>query len=77
MLITENSFFSIFNFPLTKGNIQTALLSPNEIVISESLAEKYFGKDWANKPDLIGQTFRLNNQTDFKLAAIAKQVPEN
>ena len=77
MLITENSFFSIFNFPLSKGNIQTALLSPNEIVISESLAEKYFGKDWANKPDLIGQTFRLNNQTDFKLAAIAKQVPEN
>jgi putative ABC transport system permease protein len=77
MLVTENSFFSIFNFPLAKGNIQTALLSPNEFVISESLAAKYFGKDWANKPDLIGQTFRLNNQTDFKLAAIAKDVPEN
>jgi len=77
ILMTENSFFSIFNFPLIKGNSRTALRSPDEIIITESLAVKYFGKEWQNNPNIIGQIFRLNNEADFKLAGIARDVPEN
>ena len=60
ILLTENSVFSIFNFPLLKGNPATALLSPDEIIITEKTAVKYFGKDWQNNPALLGQVFRLN-----------------
>jgi predicted permease len=75
--LTENSIFKIFDFPLVKGNINTALLSPDEIVITENVAEKYFGKDWRMNPAILGQTFRLNNEADFKLVGIAKNAPAN
>ena len=77
ILLTENSIFNIFSFPLLKGNPATALKSPDEIIITEKVAVKYFGKDWQNNPALIGQLFRLNNETDFKLAGVAKDPPEN
>ncbi len=77
ILLTENAMFHIFDFPLLKGNPATALLSPNEIVITANTAEKYFGKDWLNNPALIGQTFRLNNETDFKLAGVVQNPPIN
>ncbi len=77
VLMTENSFLSIFDFPLLKGNPKTALLSSHEIIISESLAIKYFGKKWRQNANILGQTFRLNGQDDFILAGIAKDVPVN
>lgn len=75
--LTENSFFSVFNFPLLKGNSKTALSAAGDIVLTEKTAEKYFGKDWASNPGIIGQRFRLNNETDFTLAGIAKNPPAN
>ena len=61
-------------FPLIKGNRQTALRSKDEIIISESLARKFFGDDWKNNPDIIGQTFSLSDQDNFKLAGVSKDV---
>jgi len=77
MLLTENSVFNSFSFSLVKGNPATALLSPDEIVITENTAVKYFGSDWKNNPAIIGQIFRLNNQIDFKLAGVVKNPPVN
>ena len=77
ILLTENSVFSSFSFLLVKGNPASALLSPDEIVITESTASKYFGSDWKSNPFIIGQTFRLNNETDFKLAGVVENPPLN
>ena len=77
ILQTENSLFSMFDFPFLKGNAETALQSPDEIVITEHTAAKYFGKDWYNNPALLGQTFRLNNEVDYKLAGVVKDPPLN
>ena len=77
VLLTENSIFKVFNFSLIKGNPATALQSPDQIIITEKIAIKYFGKSWQNNPALIGQVFRLNNETDFKLAGVAKDPPQN
>lgn len=74
--LTENSIFSVFNFPLLKGNPKTALLGTDEIVITENAAVKYFGKDWRNNPSLLGQVFTLNGDL-FKLAGVAANPPEN
>jgi putative ABC transport system permease protein len=75
--LTENSIFSVFNFPLLKGNAKTALLGIDEIVITEKTAMKYFGKDWRNNPSLLGQVFTLNGEVNFKLAGVAANPPEN
>ena len=77
MLLTDNSVFRVFDFDLIKGNPKTALKSPDEIVITESVAEQYFGKNWENDPAILNQIFRLNDEADFKLAGIAKNLPEN
>jgi putative ABC transport system permease protein len=74
---TDNSIFKVFDFPLLKGNPATALQSPDEIVITESIAEKYFGKEWRNNPALLDQSFRFNNEADFKLAGVVIDPPEN
>jgi putative ABC transport system permease protein len=77
ILITDNSIFSIFNFPLLKGDSKTALQSLDDIVISERIAEKYFGKDWRTNPSVLGQIFTLNNEHPFKVAGIAQNPPNN
>ncbi|MBX9781790.1 MAG: ABC transporter permease [Chitinophagaceae bacterium] len=74
---TENSIFSVFNFPMVKGNPKTALLSFDEMVITEKTAEKYFGKDWKNNSSLPGQVFTLVGQSNFKLAGVVANPPQN
>lgn len=41
--IAENSFFKLFNYRFLYGNAATALMQPQSIVITESLANKIFG----------------------------------
>jgi putative ABC transport system permease protein len=54
---TEHDYFDIFNFPLIKGNKKSALISPNEALITEKIAKKYFGD-----ADAMGKIIRLDNQ---------------
>ncbi|MFT3705196.1 MAG: ABC transporter permease [Agriterribacter sp.] len=77
ILLTENSIFRMFDFRLTKGDPATALANPDEIVITEQTAVKYFGEDWRGNPDILGQVFRLNDQVDFKLSGIVENPPAN
>lgn len=39
----DSTFFQVFDFPLLKGNPQTALNQPNSVVITEATAQKLFG----------------------------------
>ncbi|MGG9964122.1 ABC transporter permease [Ferruginibacter sp. SUN106] len=75
--LTEHAFFSMFSFPLLKGNPAKALLSPDEIVITENTAEKYFGKNWSTDTSLLGQVFTLNGQNSFKLSGVVANPPQN
>lgn len=68
----DPSLFSIFDFPWVKGD--TAMLSDDPLitVISESMAEKYFPSG-----DPIGQTLTMNNEVDFKVVGVMKNIPKN
>ena len=72
IIFAEPKFLNIFTFPLLEGNIQSALKQPNTIILTESIANKYFGNN-----DPMGQTLRLNNDVDFTVTGIVKDVPEN
>src|SRR6201996_2143855 len=43
-LFADDNFFSVFTFPLLQGSPQTALKDLHSVVLSEEIAEKYFGK---------------------------------
>ncbi len=63
-------FFEMFTFPLIKGNPKTVPASPDNMVISETLARKYFGNR-----DPIGKTIRIDNTRDFMVSGVFKDVP--
>jgi predicted permease len=65
-------FLEMFTFPLVGGNKTTALASPDNIVISQQLAEKYFdGKD------PIGKVIRVDNKRDYIVSGIMAPMPGN
>ncbi|MEO6722242.1 MAG: ABC transporter permease, partial [Ferruginibacter sp.] len=74
ILFADSTFFNNFSFHLLKGNPKTVLNSNNNIVISASLAKKYFGSQEA-----IGKTIELNMDTTllYTVSGIAEDGPEN
>jgi len=77
LLVAENSFFSLFNFELIQGDARTALTKPDEVVFSESMADKMFGPGWRTSGNPIGQPIELNNKRTVILVGIAKDAPVN
>ncbi len=72
--LAENNFFTVFSFPLVKGDPATVLQQPNNIVITESAAKKYFGEE-----DPIGKTINLviRDEKPFIVTGVAKDFPAN
>lgn len=68
----SKDFFKVFGYPLIAGVDSTALDEPNEIVISESLAKKYFGAE-----DPMGKTLRNGGRTDYVVTGVFKDLPDN
>jgi len=68
----DPSFFQMFTFPLIKGDINTVLDDLYSIVISEEVAEKYFGSE-----EPLGKILSLNNRYDFKVTGVIKKVPDH
>jgi putative ABC transport system permease protein len=68
----EETVFDIFTFPMVKGDPKTALETARSIVITERMAEKYFGAE-----DPIGKTLKLNNRTECSVTGVIRNVPAN
>lgn len=68
----DSSFFKVFSFPLIAGNSATALNDPNSVVISEKLAEKFFGSENA-----IGKSIRVRGDQEelFTVSGVFRNVP--
>lgn len=67
---TENSLFDVFTIPLIKGSPETALLGNDKVVISESMAKKYFGDK-----DPMGQILRADNTFSFTVTGVMADFP--
>jgi len=68
----DNSIFDVFTFPMIKGDPKTALKAPGSLVVTESIAAKYFGDE-----DPLGKTLRLNNLEDHAVTGVIADVPKN
>ena len=69
----DNSIFSVFSFPFTKGGPSFALQTANSIVLTEESAKKYFG----DTDDPIGKVLRFNNRDNFTVTGVVENVPNN
>lgn len=77
VLTVDNTFFSIFDFDLILGNKQKALLAPDEVVITQSMAARLFGQDWQNGDPVIDKQLEFNDGRVLTLAGVAKDPPTN
>jgi putative ABC transport system permease protein len=68
----DENFFSFFNVKVVKGDSKTALNQPGALMLSEEVAEKYFGNQ-----DPVNQVVRLYNQYNMKVTGVYKAFPVN
>jgi putative ABC transport system permease protein len=66
----EPEVIEMLSINLLKGDPKLALKDPYSIILSESVAETFFGKD-----DPIGQTMRVNNRNDVKVTGVYEDLP--
>jgi putative ABC transport system permease protein len=71
-LMVDPSFLKMFTFPLIKGDVNTSLNNPHSVIITQEIAEKYFGN---REP--MGKTVNINNTFDLTITGILKNVPHN
>ncbi|MFC1725119.1 ABC transporter permease [candidate division KSB1 bacterium] len=68
----ERDFFAMFSFPLIKGSINSVFSNPYSVVLSESMADKYFKGE-----EPIGKTLTIDNQYDVLVTGVMKNFPDN
>ncbi|WP_293931543.1 ABC transporter permease [Sphingobacterium sp. UBA6645] len=71
-IFADERFFDIFDFEVLAGDTKTALSNVNSIVLTESLAKKLF-----NSTDVIGKFVQRNNEEQFAVSAVLKDLPAN
>ena len=69
----DSNLFEIFTYNFLQGDPETALVAPNSMVLTQSLAEKYFGKG----KTAAGQSLQNNRGDVYKITAVVKDVPKN
>ena len=68
----DPSYLEMFSFPLVRGDRRTALRDPSSIVLTEDVAQKYFGNT-----DPLGKTLLVNSEYPFTVTGILRNLPAN
>ncbi|MEP6749284.1 MAG: ABC transporter permease [Bacteroidota bacterium] len=72
-MFADADFFSMFSFPLLRGNANNALNSPGGLAISHKMANLFFG----GVEKAIGKTIRFENKLDLQVTAVFENLPVN
>ncbi|MCB0748346.1 MAG: ABC transporter permease [Ignavibacteriales bacterium] len=72
LVYTDENFFSIFSFPLIKGNKEGIFEKPNSVLITQETAQKYFGS-----ADPIGKTLMVEGKELLMVTGVFKSLPAN
>jgi putative ABC transport system permease protein len=71
ILYADEPFFKIFSFPMVDGNTATALDAPEKMVITQSMARKYFGSE-----NPIGKQISVSGK-NYTVSAVCNGAPAN
>jgi putative ABC transport system permease protein len=65
----DNELFEIFEFDWLRGQPATALAEPNTIVLTESVARRYFGT-----ADAIGETLSFGDEVPLRVTGVIRDL---
>ncbi len=68
----DPELFQMFSFPLVEGDPKTALASPDGLVLSQSLARKYFGNQ-----AVLGKIINISGQGTCRVTGVMQDIPRN
>jgi putative ABC transport system permease protein len=68
----DKDFFEMFDIRFLQGDKNTALNGPNDIIITEDMANRYFGNE-----DPLGKKMNLGQNKVFTVTGVIKNVPRN
>jgi putative ABC transport system permease protein len=69
----DSNIFSMFTPEFVQGDKTSPFKDPYSIVISENMAERFFGKN----ANAVGKTLKFDNREDYTVTAVVKNVPSN
>ncbi|HEU4640585.1 MAG TPA: ABC transporter permease, partial [Candidatus Binatia bacterium] len=74
LIRVDKQFFEVFDFQFIAGNKAKALDQIHSIILTESVAAKYFGNE-----DPMGKIIRMNvnGGTDYQVSGVLKDIPSN
>jgi putative ABC transport system permease protein len=68
----DSTIFSMLNLPFLSGHPASAFQQLHSLVINETMSKKFFGD-----LDPVGKTLRMNNEQDYTITAVFKDLPKN
>ncbi len=71
-LFADEHLFEVFTYPIKEGIGKEALKDPDAIILTESLAKKYFGE-----ASPIGKTLHFENDRTLTVRGVAADAPKN
>jgi len=72
VVAADPNFLKMFGLSLSAGNPQTVLSSPNTMILTKTVAEKYFGTT-----DVLGKAMILDNSELFTITGVMEDLPKN
>ena len=71
MVFADSTFFDVFRIAFLKGDVATALDRPENVVVDQATAIKYFGND-----NVLGKTIDLRGK-QFMISGVFEPLPAN
>ncbi|HEX5153751.1 MAG TPA: ABC transporter permease [Parafilimonas sp.] len=71
VIYADSTLLNVFSLKLISGNPKTILNAPQTLLITESMAKKYF-----NRTDVAGETLLIDNYRNYKISGVIKDVPK-
>ena len=68
----DSTVFKVFTIPFIAGDPSSALTEPFKMVMSESLARKYFGT-W----DVVGKSMKALDGSNYTITGVFRDLPQN
>ena len=73
----DEYFLRMFDHPLLAGDQKSILTTPNEVVLTQELADRLYGQDYQDRYDaLVGKTL-IVNQEPYQISGVTRNVPQN
>ena len=70
--LVDASFFTMFSFPLVKGDAKKPFTDDLSVILSETTAAKFFGNE-----DPIGKSIKADDKKTYHITGVMKDMPAN